>query len=122
MFIKLELLRRVSQSVDASARGSACRRRRPLGYFTGARILDTIGLISPVSVGYYPLPDSFYVINYAIPPALINDQEPEVVVILEVYGRGGLLLDPEFNLTYALEETYPTDLYGSEGMLVFRRR
>ena len=125
-FIKLELL---YERVAAQLRGRigpgemlAAGDVGALGYFTGARILDTIGLISPVSVGYYPLPDSFYVINYAIPPALINDQEPGVVVILEVYGRRGLLLDPEFNLNYALEETYPTDLYGSEGMLVFRRR
>jgi hypothetical protein len=93
-----------------------------LGYFTGAQMLDTIGLVSPVAVGYYPLPDSMYVINYAIPPALIDDQRPEVVVLLEVYGRSGLLLDPEFLANYTLEQTYPTDIYGSEGMLVYRRR
>jgi hypothetical protein len=39
-----------------------------------------------------------------------------------VYGRLGLLRDPEFNEHYALIQTIPTDLYGSEGMLVYRRR
>jgi hypothetical protein len=93
-----------------------------LGYYTGARILDTVGLISPVAVRYYPLPESTYVINYAIPPGLILDQEPDLLVLLEVYGRNGLLLEPEFARGYELVETVPTDLYGSEGMLIFRRR
>ncbi len=125
-FIRLELL---YERVAADLRGQigpeevlAAGDVGALGYFTGARILDTIGLISPVSVGYYPLPDSIYVINYAVPPALIDDQKPDVVVILEVYGRLGLLRDPEFNEHYALIQTIPTDLYGSEGMLVYRRR
>jgi hypothetical protein len=73
-------------------------------------------------VGYYPLPDPIYVINYAVPPALIDDQKPDWVVILEVYGRLGLLRDPEFTEHYTLIRTIPTDLYGSEGMLVYRRR
>ena len=125
-FIKLELLyERVAADLvgriepgETLAAGDV----GALGYHTGARILDTIGLISPVAVGYYPLPDSMYVINYAIPPGLINDEQPEYVVLLEVYGRRGLLLDPEFAERYVLEATYPTDLYGSEGLLVFRRR
>jgi hypothetical protein len=125
-FVKLELL---YERVAADLRGRvspgeviAAGDIGALGYFTGAQMLDTIGLVSPVAVGYYPLPDSMYVINYAIPPALIDDQRPEVVVLLEVYGRSGLLLDPEFLANYTLEQTYPTDIYGSEGMLVYRRR
>jgi hypothetical protein len=93
-----------------------------LGYFSGARILDTVGLISPSALRYYPLPDSMYTINYAVPPSLILDHEPDFLVLLEVYGREGLLVDPEFARRYELERTYPTDLYGSRGMLVFRRR
>ena len=67
-----------------------------LGYYTPARILDLVGLNSPVSTGYYPLPDSDYVINYAVPPDLILDQKPDVLVILEVYGRLGLLKNARF--------------------------
>ena len=55
-----------------------------LGYFTHAKILDTVGLISPQSTQYYPTDPDYYVINYAIPPALILDYQTEFIVILEV--------------------------------------
>jgi hypothetical protein len=93
-----------------------------LGYFTQARILDTVGLNSAQSLNYYPLDPSYYTINYAIPPDLIIDTQPQFVIILEVYGREGLLKDARFLQCYQLEEKIPTDIYGSEGMLVFRRK
>jgi hypothetical protein len=93
-----------------------------LGYYTGARILDTVGLISPQSVRYYPLPATDYVINYAIPADLILDERPDYLVILETYGRRSLLPDPRFEAAYSLVRRVPTDLYGSRGMLVFERR
>ena len=92
-----------------------------LGYFTSTRILDTVGLNSPESTKYYPLDDQYYTINYAIPPKLIMDQLPEYIVILEVYGRNGLLKDADFKQTYTLLEKIPTDIYGSDGMLIFKR-
>lgn len=92
-----------------------------LGYETGARILDTVGLNSPTSLEYYPLDPAAYVINYAIPAQLILDQQPDWVVILEVYGRNTLLENERFLAEYELVETLPTDLYGSRGMLVFKR-
>ncbi len=92
-----------------------------LGYFTGARILDTVGLNSPQSLRYYPLDPAYYEINYAIPPDLILDNSPDYVVILEVYGRRGLLKDPRFQESYQLVEKIPTDIYGSDGMLIFKR-
>jgi hypothetical protein len=93
-----------------------------LGFYTGARILDTVGLNSPVSTGYYPLDSRYYTINYAVPPELILDQQPDYVVILEVYGREGLLKDARFEQEYRLREKIPTDIYGSDGMLIFQRR
>ena len=93
-----------------------------LGYYTNAEILDTVGLVSPITLNYFPISPSLYVINYAVPPALILDLKPDFVVILEVYGREGLLRDPRFNQQYQLIESYPTDIYGSYAMLVFRRR
>ena len=92
-----------------------------LGYYTGARILDTVGLISPESEVFYPLPDEFYIINYAIPPDLINQEKPDFLVVLEVYGRNGLFVDPLFQDEYGLTNKIQTDLYGSDGMLVFMR-
>jgi hypothetical protein len=92
-----------------------------LGYYSGARILDTVGLISPEATSYYPLDPDFYLISYAIPPDLVLDYAPEYVVLLEVYGRAGLLRDDRFQASYALDSRIDTDIYGSDGLLVFRR-
>jgi len=93
-----------------------------LGFFTGLPILDTVGLNSPQATGYYPLDPALYSINYAIPPDLILDQQPEYLVMLEIYGRLGLLKDPRFRAAYELAHQIPTDMYGSEGLLIFRKR
>ncbi len=93
-----------------------------LGYYTKAPILDTVGLITPVTLDYYPIPEEYYVINYAVPPDLILDELPAYLVILEIYGREGLLRDPRFNNDYQLLSAYSTDIYGSEAMLVFKLR
>jgi hypothetical protein len=93
-----------------------------LGYITNARILDTVGLISPDATTYYPLPERAYVINYAIPAQMINDLQPDYLVMLEVYGRQTLLRDSRFLDSYTLVEEIPTDMYGSEGMLIFSRQ
>lgn len=92
-----------------------------LGYSTGANILDTVGLNSPVSTGFYPLPAQDYAINYAIPSELIEQQKPDYLVFLEVYGRETLLKDPSFIQNYYLVGIIPTDIYGSHGMLIYRR-
>jgi hypothetical protein len=93
-----------------------------LGFYTGVRILDTVGLNSPQSSSYYPLDPAYYVINYAIPPQLILDTRPDFIVILEVYGRAGLLKSPLFWQLYALRQKIPTDIYGSNGLLILERK
>jgi hypothetical protein len=93
-----------------------------LGFYSGARILDTLGLNSPQSTRYYPLDPAFYVINYAVPPDLILDERPDYVVILEVYGRAGLLKDERFREQYDLRRKISTEIYGSDGLLVFERK
>ena len=92
-----------------------------LGFYTPTRILDTVGLNSPQSLEYYPLDESFYAINYAIPPDLIHDQQPDYVIILEAYGRDGLLKERRFENSYSLLHKISTDIYGSDGMLIFER-
>lgn len=93
-----------------------------LGYYTPARILDTVGLISTQALQYYPLDPKIYEINYAIAPELILAELPDYIVILEIYGRSGLLKDPRFVEKYQLIDNIPTDIYGSEGMLIFARQ
>ncbi len=92
-----------------------------LGYYTGAAILDTVGLNSTQATAYYPLPDAMYVTNYAIPPDLIIQEQPEFVVLLEVYGRNGLLKDERFLGGYRLCMDYSTDIYGSRSLMVYCR-
>jgi arabinofuranosyltransferase len=93
-----------------------------LGYYTNDKILDTVGLNSSLSLKYYPLDPKYYTINYAIPPQLIMDALPDFIVILEVYGREGLLKDPTFWQDYRLVRKIPTEIYGSDGMLIFARK
>jgi hypothetical protein len=92
-----------------------------LGYNTGMRILDTVGLNSLIATRYYPLDPACYIINYAVPPHLILDQLPDYLIILEVYGRGCLFNDPGFRLHYRLVRKFSNDIYGSDGLLVFAR-
>jgi hypothetical protein len=92
-----------------------------LGYVTKAHILDTLGLITPQASKYYPLNDSAYVGNYAIASDLINEYRPDFIVFPEIYGRKTLLEDDQFLESYDLIKTIPTDIYGSEGMLIFAR-
>ena len=93
-----------------------------LGYLTDAYILDTVGLITPGSSEYYPLPEEQYVINYAIPTDLILAEKPEFIVVLEAYIRETLLKNDMFKEQYQLLSTLDADLYGSKGMLIFKRR
>jgi len=93
-----------------------------IGYYSQVPILDMVGLISPQTSEYFPLPEDKYVINYAIPAQLVLDFKPDYLIMLEVYGRRTLLLDPTFQRTYALYEEYPTSIYGSHAMLVFEHR
>lgn len=93
-----------------------------LGYRTGLRILDTVGLVTPQAARFYPADPAIYEINYAIPADLVLALDPDYIVILEVYGRRGLLPDGRFQSRYRLLEKIETDIYGSEGMLIFARR
>lgn len=91
-----------------------------LGYYTDLRILDTVGLNSPQPLKYYPLPEEYYVINYAVPPGLILDQRPDYLVILEIYGRKSLFPNQAFQKQYHLLATIPTEIYSSRGLLIFK--
>jgi Gpi18-like mannosyltransferase len=93
-----------------------------IGYVSGARILDTVGLVSPEAVGYYPLPETAYAIAYAVSADLILDQRPDYAIMLEVYARNTLQRSQAFAEAYEVYRRWPTDIYGSEGLLVYRRR
>ncbi len=94
-----------------------------IGYYSRARILDTIGLVTPELSAYYPvepalIPDGA---NYAIPPALIFDRQPEYLVVMADFVRNGLARSPEFQTQYVQILDIPTDYYGGH-MIVYQRR
>lgn len=93
-----------------------------LGYRTDMHILDTVGLVTSESNRHYPADPAIYVTNYAIPADLVLALDPDYIVILEVYGQLGLLPDPNFQAHYLLLEKIETDIYGSDGMLIFTRQ
>lgn len=93
-----------------------------IGYLSGAQILDTVGLVSPEALRYLPLPEDAYVITYAIPTALILDEQPDYLIALEVYVRSTLLRSEAFLRQYELVRRWPTGIYGSDGLLVYRCR
>jgi hypothetical protein len=92
-----------------------------LGFQTNAIILDTVGLNSPQALLYYPIDPEEYVINYAIPTQLILQKKPDAIIILEVYARKTFLQNIDFQKNYTLLKTIPTDMYGSQGMLIYLR-
>jgi hypothetical protein len=92
-----------------------------LGFYSNAHILDTVGLMSPEASAYYPLDPKLYVINYAVAPQLFLDYRPDYVVLLEVYGRAGLFKDERFLNEYTLVRKIETDIYGSNGLLIWQR-
>ncbi len=124
-FIKLELLyRQAAAAVKPHLRDGSTLAAGDvgvLGFDTGARIYDLVGLNSPQVTRYYPLDAGKYVINYAVAPDSVIDEMPDAVIILEVYGRKGLLLDPRFIKAYTLLQKIETDLYGSDGLLIYLR-
>jgi hypothetical protein len=92
-----------------------------LGYVSGLRILDTVGLVSPAALAYYPLPADQLVTDNAIPSALIEAERPDAIVSLDAYVQGTLLQDPTFLRDYRLVKRVPAEVWQSHALLVFRR-
>ena len=93
-----------------------------LGYRTGLQIIDTVGLTTPAARDCYPADTNICMNNDAIPPDLILDIAPDRIVILEAYGRPGLVSDPQLSTQYELTHWLETDIRGSDGILIFSRR
>jgi hypothetical protein len=94
-----------------------------VGYFSGATIVDTVGLVTPELTRYYPVDRALIVdgMNYAIPPQLIYDTQPDYLVTMEGFVRLGLAQQARFNAEYELIVEYPFDFYGT-GMQLYARR
>jgi arabinofuranosyltransferase len=93
-----------------------------IGYYCECRILDTVGLVSPEAVRYYPLPRWQYVVNYAVPPGLVRDADPAYLVSLDVFVRASLLRQDWFNHEYQVVWELSSQVFGSRKLLVFSRK
>jgi hypothetical protein len=92
-----------------------------LGYASNLRVLDTVGLVSPAALPYYPLPADQFVTDSAIPARLISDRQPDVVVTLDAFAQRSLLPDAAFQRDYQLQAEYPANVWQSQELLVYRR-
>lgn len=92
-----------------------------LGYASNLPILDTVGLVSPAALAYYPLPEDALVTDNAVPAGLIRDQQPDAVVAFDAFVERSLLVDPSFVRDYRLEHAYDAAVWQSHHLLVFRR-
>ena len=92
-----------------------------LGYYCDCRILDTVGLVSPEAVGYYPLPPDSYVVNYAVSPELIRHAAPRYLVTLDVFTRRSLEPEAWFQREYAPVWQADTSVFASRRLAVFER-
>lgn len=94
-----------------------------VGYFSRATIVDTVGLVTPELTRYYPVDRSLIAPdqNYAIPPQLIYDTQPDYLVTMEGFVREGLAKQAQFADEYELITEYPFPFYGSSMRLYARK-
>jgi len=93
-----------------------------LGYYANARIFDSVGLISPGALKYYPVPPNELASNNAIPTRMVNELNPEYVISLELFVRNSLNLSQQFKENYTLLQKIATSAYGSDGLLIYIRK
>jgi hypothetical protein len=94
-----------------------------VGYFSRATIVDTVGLVTPELTRYYPVDRALIADdqNYAIPPQLIYDTQPDYLVTMEGFVRAGLAQQAQFRAEYDLITEYPFSVYGT-GMRLYARK
>ena len=67
------------------------------------------------------MPNEAVVGKYAVPAELIRDTRPDYLVSLEVFIRHTVMDDEWFLTNYRRIGKLETNIFGSEGLLVFRR-
>ncbi len=89
-----------------------------VGYYSRATIIDTVGLVTPELVAYYPFDPAIRVTTpdpqiYAVPPDLILDTQPDYFITPEGFVRLGLEQMPAFTDAYTVAHEVPFEFYGT---------
>ncbi|MBI5788512.1 MAG: hypothetical protein HZA78_06645 [Candidatus Schekmanbacteria bacterium] len=93
------------------------------GYYSKGRILDTVGLISPEAVNYYPLKKEQVMGNNAVPPGLIYERQPEYIVTYEAFVKNSLVPEKRFQQMYTVfRSTAYFHFWGDDRVIVFKKR
>ncbi|MBN9388370.1 MAG: hypothetical protein J0I20_09990 [Chloroflexi bacterium] len=90
-----------------------------LGYFTKARIMDTVGLVSPEVLKFYPVPVSEQFAGNTIPTNLIIEYQPDYVVGVDIFMRNSLLKSLDFLKDYTLFKSWSDIEANSNKLLIF---
>ena len=98
-----------------------------LGWETRARVLDTEGLVSPVALAFHDpawrnRPGAPSIHGGEIPPRLIREAAPQYLVALTRFLEPALAADPHVLDRYDLVALYPSWVFGSRGVAVYRRK
>lgn len=95
-------------------------------YLPETYVLDAAGLVSPEVVSYFPVPADQRPSagTGVIPPQLVQDHLPDLLIFLEVFGRYGILDDPWFWAHYEPVISWCGDWlpWESKALYVFSRK
>jgi hypothetical protein len=92
-----------------------------LGYACGCSVLDTVGLISPAALSFYPAPEQDGSANYSVPVRLVEALKPDYLVTLDVFIRSSLLQDRGFQSIYREIWEAETTAFNSRRLVVYER-
>jgi hypothetical protein len=91
------------------------------GYFSSARIVSAIGHVNPEVLRFLPVPKSKIALDSAIPVAMVRATRPDYIFSLEIFIRHTLLVDPWFRRHYEVVKIFPSSMFYSKGVYLFRR-
>jgi len=94
------------------------------GYYSDAKIVSSIGHINPEVLKYLPNKRNEIVgekINHAISLEMVKGVLPDYIISLEIFFRNSLKNNEWFNSNYQIQKIYPSNVFYSEGLYVYKK-
>lgn len=92
------------------------------GYYSDAKIVSSIGHISPEVFKFLPISKEILVINTAIPVDMVKEIKPDYLLSLEVFIRKSLLIDKWFIENYQILKKEDSKALSSNGLYLFKKK